>query len=385
MMPSRQSRRPDDRSPRNRRRLRAFAIGVIAVIIMTVLLALGQLGLHQVGPAAPAAGQRAAAASATRAPRDSSVRPAHWTVRSVDTMKLSRDTRKKQLSTAQIVALIRLDALLHVTHIAVDAYYDDPGYLARWAGVVRSFGLHVWFRAHWYAWENHRDASGTMSPHAYIAATRLFLQAHADLLRDGDIFDFCSEPENSPYWLRTYGPGWSWRNHTAKRAFNTFVRAGVGMAGSTLSNRGLGGVTVTDVSVNPSVALRLLSKPTVCRLGRVTLDVYPDGGTRDPVVAARRLLAQIARVHERWPVSIVLGEFGYARDFAVDDATQGRVLGAELHALATLPYVRGMNYWVDAGGPGYGGYTNLYRRAGGRDWVPRPAAAVVAAAYARAR
>jgi len=359
---------------------RATVLAIL--VILAALVAAGEFGWRHAGTSGPVAAGRTAV---SRPPHRARERPTRWIIRSVDTMKLSRDTRKKPLGVAQIAALIRLDARLHPTHVTVDVYYDDPGYLARWAGVIRSFGLHVWFRAHWYAWENHRDARGAMSPHAYIAATRRFLQTHAALLRNGDIFDFCPEPENGAYWLRTYGPGWSWRNPVAKHAFNTFVRAGIQMASSTLSNRGLAGVMVTAISVNPSIALRLLSQPTVDRLGRITLDVYPEGGARDPAIATRRLLAQIARVHARWQVPLVLGETGYARDIAVDDATQARVLAREFGALAALPYLQGMNYWVDAGGPGYGGYTNLYRRSGQGTWVPRSAATVLATTYAAAQ
>jgi len=304
-----------------------------------------------------------------------------WSIRSVDTMKLSRDTLKLQLTDAQIQAVVRLDARLHLTHVTSDVYYDDPIYLARWVKAIRAGGLHVWFRAHWYAWEDHRDRAGTMTPDGYVAATRGFLQAHAALLRNGDIFDFCPEPENGAYWRQIYGAGWSWRsNPAAKRDFNTFIRAGLYMARTTLANRGRAGVLVTVVSVNSSIAQRLLSKPTVRKLGRVTLDLYPEGTTHDPATAARRLIAEIEAVHRRWNVPILLGEQGYARDQEVDDATQARVLSAELAALARLPYLQGLNYWVDAGGRGYGGYTNLYRKVKG-GWQARPAAATLARAY----
>lgn len=304
-----------------------------------------------------------------------------WRIRSVDSMKLSRDTLRSPLSDAQIAADVALDATLHLTHIAVDVYYDDPAYMARWVRAVRRVGLHVWFRAHWYAWEDHRERRGDMDPRAYIAATRRFLQGHADLLQDGDIFDFCPEPENGAYWLQTYGDGWSWRNRAARSAFNTFIRSGIYMASTTLANRGRGGVLITVVSVNASIAERMLSKPTVERLGMITLDLYSEGRTRDPAVATGRVLAEIARVRRRWAVPILLGEHGYARDMRVDDATQARVLAAELLALGRVPYLLGQNYWVDAGGPGYGGYTNLYSRVGG-GWQRRPAATTLARAYA---
>ena len=304
-----------------------------------------------------------------------------WGIRAVDSMKLSRDTLKLQLSDAQIAAVVRLDARLHLTHVSVDVYFDDPLYLGRWVRAVRKLGLKVWFRGHWYGWEDHRERRGDLTPDLYIEATRRFLQEHATLLENGDIFDFCSEPENGAYWLRAFGNGWSWRNPAAKTAFNSFIRSGLYMASTTLGNRGRGGVLTTAISVNYSIATRMLSKPTVARLGMITLDLYPEGTTRDPATATRRLLGEIAQVRRRWLVPILLGEHGYARDMQVDDATQARVLAAELTALATLPYLLGINYWVDAGGPGYGGYTNLYRKAGAA-WQPRPSAEVLARAYA---
>jgi hypothetical protein len=297
-------------------------------------------------------------------------------------MKLSRDTLQDPLSDAQIAALIRLDVHLHLTHVTADVYYDDPSYLARWARAIHRAGLHVWFRAHWYAWEDHQGgrARGHMSPSAYLAATQRFLQQHAALFQNGDIFDFCSEPENGAYWRQTYGPGWSWRNQRARQAFNAFIRDGVAMATATLASLGHSAVMVRVVSVNDTVALGLLSAPTVHSLGLITIDLYPELTTRDPVVATQRLVAAIAAVHRRWGVPVLLGEHGYPRDMAVDDTTQARVLATELAVLTRLPYLIGLNYWVDAGGPGYGGYTNLYRRVRAT-WQPRPAAAVLAQAF----
>ena len=319
-----------------------------------------------------------------------------WRIRSVDTMKLSRDTLKAPLNDRQIAAVVRLDARLHLTNVTADVYYDAPDYMMRWVSAIRAAGLHVWFRAHWYAWENHRvsvvvrgrtrlaTVAGSMTPQAYIGATRLFLRQHTALFRNGDIFDFCPEPENGAYWLKKYGKGWSWHsNEAAKHAFNMFIRSGVRMAATTLANRGLGGVVVTAISVDSSIALRLLSAPTVTRLGMITLDLYPERRTSDPAVATSRLVSEIKSVHDRWGVPVLVGEHGYPRDKYVDDVTQARVLRAELAGVARLPYVLGLNYWVDAGGPGYGGYTNLYRLVNGA-WTIRPAAQILARAYAAA-
>jgi hypothetical protein len=297
-------------------------------------------------------------------------------------MKLSRDTLKHQLTDAQIAAVVSLDAGLHASYATVDVYYDDPVYMRRWVRAVRAARLRVWFRAHWYAWETHRETKGDMAPGEYIEATRRFLQQHSDLVQDGDIFDFCAEPENGAYWTDRYGSGWSWHgNALAKAAFNAFVRSGVHMAGTTLANRGKRQVLVTAISMNSSIAFRVLSSPTAKRLAMITLDLYPEGQTTNPAAAARAMVSEIETIHRRWHLPILIGEHGYARDRLVSDATQAAVLAAEFAAIERIPYVVGFNYWVDAGGVRYGGYTNLYTLRGGK-WTPRAAAAVVGRAFA---
>ena len=57
----------------------------------------------------------------------------------------------------------------------------------------------------------------------------------------------------------------------------------------------------------------------------------------------------------------------------VDDATQLKVLQAEFSAIAVLPYVQGMNYWVGPGSTTAGGYTYIIVNISGA-WVLRPAA-----------
>jgi hypothetical protein len=85
-------------------------------------------------------------------------------------------------------------------------------------------------------------------------------------------------------------------------------------------------------------------------------------------------------VHAHWEVPILIGEHGYSRDRQLSDTVQAAVLRAEIAALEQIPYLKGLNYWVDAGGPGYGGYTNLYRLVRGK-WTARQAASVLATAY----
>src|SRR6185312_7688663 len=72
-------------------------------------------------------------------------------------------------------------------------------------------------------------------------------------------------------------------------------------------------------------------------------------------------------------VPIVISEFGYNNQTNVDDNTQHLVIAAELSAMESLSYIQGLNYWVGAGGAGYGGYTNIFTGSHG-NWELRPAA-----------
>jgi hypothetical protein len=66
----------------------------------------------------------------------------------------------------------------------------------------------------------------------------------------------------------------------------------------------------------------------------------------------------------------------------VSDTVQASVLNAEFAAIerANYPWLKGWNYWVGAGGPGYGGNTNLMSGGAG-SWRARPASSIVSDFY----
>lgn len=124
-----------------------------------------------------------------------------------------------------------------------------------------------------------------------------------------------------------------------------------------------------------------LEAATVARMGRLTVDSYPEGTTTDPAAAAAARANELLAVEGAWGVPVVIGEMGYSNDLPVDDATQAAVLHAEFGALAGLPFLAGVNYWVGAGTNNSGGYTHLYSGGTGA-WGLRPAAAELDAFYA---
>jgi len=309
--------------------------------------------------------------------------PSPLLITSVDTMKESRDTETRPLSDAQITADISLTASLNPTYITVDTHWDYPDYMARWVAAIRAVGKHVWFRIHPNQWGNNNGVSGVMTPAAYQASEWAFIRAHPSLFQAGDILDPCPEPENGTYWQATYGSGWTaGAPNTATMAYNAFIRATTNIADAALRQAGIGGVITTIRSTNSFFATHsgALESATVARMGRVTVDSYPEGTTTDPATATSARVSQLAAIAQLWHVPVVIGEMGYSNKVVVDDATQDAVLKAEFAALSALPYLGGVNYWVGAGTDNSGGYTHLFSGSTGA-WTLRPAAADLAAFY----
>jgi len=307
-------------------------------------------------------------------------------IASVDTMKESMDTVNNQLTDVQIADDVNLAATLNTTHITVDTFYDYPGYMQRWVNAIRKTGKHVWFRPHFNAWQGQNGAAATMTPTQYENAEQSFILAHASLFQSGDIFDPCPEPEESPYWVRTWGASWSWQNapNAGTDEYNTFILATTTIADTAFHHVGISGVVTTIHSMTAYFWERptALYDTTVKQLGVVAVDTYPDNTTTDPTTAAKARTDELAVIESVRQVPIVNAELGYntASTSIVDDSTQNTVLKAELQAISQLNYVVGMNYWVGAGSSKIDG-TRLFNGSSGH-WILRPAAYTVAAYYA---
>lgn len=307
-------------------------------------------------------------------------------IASLDTMKESMDTLNNRLSPAQIAESVNLTASLNVNYVTVDTPYDYPDYALQWADAIRAAGKHVWFRMSWDAWLGIYNTPATMTPAAFEQATRSFILAHPGLFRSGDIFDICPEPEQGRYWAATYGPSWDWSPappNAATREYNAFVRDGSTIAAAAFQQIGVSGVFTTIRSMNPFIIEHDLEPATVSMLGRLTADSYPEGSTSDPATATALRLAELRAMEAAWPVPIILGEMGYSTAALVSDSVQEPVLKAEFAALAAVPYLTGLNYWVGAGyqAPDRYNGTVLFTGTTGA-WTLRPAAYDLASFFA---
>lgn len=346
------------------RRPRRHALIPLVLLFATIVAV--ALGLTFLGPNAP------------------SVRPfpGPFFIASIDTMKESMDTDApgRQLNDGEIASDVGAAGRLGGTHITVDTYWDYPGYMGHWVAAVRATGKHVWFRLHPSAWEGDNGMVASLAPTDYLRLEQDFIASHSSLFRPGDILDPCPEPENSPYWRKVYGPGWT-SQRAAADAYNNFIEQTTNIAQRALRHAGVRGVATTIRSTSAWFALHpaILYPSTIAHLGVITVDSYPDGASLDPANAARARVLELDAIERVRRVPVVLGEMGYSTRMLVDDATQQAVLAAEFVALRPLPYLVGVNYWVGAGSARYDG-TRLFAGVPG-NWSLRPAAHEVAAFY----
>ena len=78
-----------------------------------------------------------------------------WQVRSVDTMKFSRDLAREKLNdevfNLVIEEQVKNISQIGATHVAIATPYDEEflPFLRRWVNLARNYGLKVWFRGNW--------------------------------------------------------------------------------------------------------------------------------------------------------------------------------------------------------------------------------------------
>ncbi len=129
-----------------------------------------------------------------------------WEVRSVDTMKTSRDLAREKLHDISydqiIVRDLKLIKDLGANYVAIDTPYDEEfiPYLTRWVKHAREQGLKVWFRGNFSEWEGWFGYPKNMTPQEHIRRTAQFIESHSDIFEDGDAFDPCPECENAQWW-----------------------------------------------------------------------------------------------------------------------------------------------------------------------------------------
>ena len=289
-----------------------------------------------------------------------------WAVRSIDTMKYSRDLAREKAGDpsfdAIIDAQVKAIAQTGASHVAIATPYDEEftPFLARWVAAARKYNLKVWFRGNAAGWEKWFDyPSITRAEHINLVSK--FIILNQALFQTDDIFTPCPECENG-------GPGDPRSNGdvVGHRQFliDSFVSATQAFELVQKS------VRVGYNSMNYDVALAVMDPATTQGVGGiVAIDHY--------VASPTKMVADITKLKAMSGGQIFLGEFGAPIPDLNGKMTQNQQaewLGEVLDQLVINQSVVGLNYWVNVGGS-----TQLWDSSG----TPRIAVATLSAYYTR--
>lgn len=284
-----------------------------------------------------------------------------WQIKSIDTMKYSRDLSSEKLNTRNFESVIdsQLEAIssLNANYAAIGTPYDEKfiPMLTKWVKSARKQNLKVWFRGNfsgWEGWFGKKRNSITREEHTQL--TRDLIRNNSDLFENGDIFSSCPECENGgPGDPRSSGDVEGHRNFLVSErnaALEEFQKIGKK-------------ITVLD-SMNFDVAKLVMDKETALAMGNiVAIDHY--------VETPQKLAQDIDDLANATGANIFLGEFGVPipdihGNFS-EEAQAVWIVDA-LNLISKKESVIGVNYWVAVGGS-----TSLFKD----DLKPKKASEVI--------
>jgi hypothetical protein len=271
----------------------------------------------------------------------------YWEIRSVSTMKESKDRVCGPRTRSFIDQWMATAVDLGANYVAIETPYDDPAcasaltYTREWTNSARAHGLRVWHRHMPLAFEGIYDTPKDPSKN-YIAMITDYIRTNPELFMPGDIFTPTPEPQNGGVRHVTYCSQGVCQFDDAAH-FNRWLReaiieserafADIGMAGQVrVGYYGFDGFVAWG-SKNPDWN-GILEDRTVEVMGNITIDHYPEtiGDTMEN--ALNELTA-------RYPgVPIVIGEWG-----SIENRTNLIEQINSAMTAAMRPEVIGFNYW----------------------------------------
>ncbi len=287
-----------------------------------------------------------------------------WSFRSIDTMKYSRDVAREKLVDAKFRDVIDQQVKdiseTGASHVAIATPYDEEFYpfLKAWVDAARKYKLNVWFRGNFSGWEKWFDYPKiTRSEH--LQKTREFIEKHAELFKDGDVFTACPECENG-------GPGDPRQNGDVD-GHRQFLIDEYLMT-SDLFRKQKKQIVTNYNSMNGDVARLIMDKNTAKALGGiVAIDHY--------VSTPQKLADDIVNISRQSDAKIILGEFGAPIpdiNGKLTEEEQAKWINEAMKKLVSLPELEGLNYWVNTGGS-----TELWDQSG----RPRKAVSIISQFY----
>lgn len=266
-----------------------------------------------------------------------------WIIKSIDTMKYSRDLSQEKLEDEsfdnEISSQIKAIKSLNANYAAIGTPYDEKfiPILSRWVNTARKNNLKIWFRGNFSGWEGwFGKGKGSISREEHTNLLKSFIKNNPDLFKDGDIFSPCPECENG-------GPG-DPRIAADVASYRKFL---IDERNAALDEFGKLGkrITVLD-SMNFDVARLVMDKETAQAMGNiVAIDHY--------VKTPQKLSDDVDFLQKQSGAQIFLGEIGVPIPDIhghLSSEDQAKWMEEALAMLSSKKEVIGLNYWVAVGG-----------------------------------
>lgn len=264
-----------------------------------------------------------------------------WNVRSIDTVKYSRDLASEKLKDLsfdeQIDIQVKNIAQTGATHIAIGTPYDAKfmPFMKKWVVAARKNRLRVWFRGNLSGWEGWFEYK-KIDRVAHIKGIEEFILSNPDIFEDGDILTTCTECENG-------GPGDPRMNGDVE-GHRRFLIEEYTVSQKAFEKIGKK-VASNYYSMNGDVAKLIMDKETTKSLdGIIVIDHY--------VKTKERLNKDITEIAERSGGKVVLGEWGAPIPDIhgkMTEAQQATSIAEAFELLASNPHLIGVNYWTNMG------------------------------------
>jgi len=283
-----------------------------------------------------------------------------WQVKSIDTMKYSRDLTGEKLNDPTFDKTIEIQvkniAGLGATHVALGTPYDERfiPYLSRWVAAARRNNLKVWFRGNFSGWEGWFGYEKNLTREGHLELMREFVNKNGGLFENGDLFTPCPECENG-------GAGDPRRTGDVE-GFRTFLIEEFQAAN--VEFRKIGKNVRTVGSANYDVASLIYNEQTANAVGDlIVIDHY--------VKSPQELAEDIRSLNQKSQAKILLGELGVPIPDIhgkLTEEEQAAWIKEALELISRQEEVIGINYWVS-----HGGSTAIFKN----DNNPKPAAEVL--------
>lgn len=266
-----------------------------------------------------------------------------WQIKSVDTMKYSRDLAMAKKDDVNFESVIDVQMRnihnMGANYVAIGTPYDSEfvPYMRKWIAAARRYELKIWFRGNFAGWEGWFGQQRNLSRDEHIAKTVEFIRNNPDIFANGDIFTPCPECENG-------GPG-DPRFQTDVEGYREFMIAERDAVNKEFSTLGLRLFTNFN-STNFDVAQVVYDPATLAAMDNlIVVDHYVD--------QPADLATHASQLSKSTGAKIMLGEVGAPIaniTGGMNEDEQAQWVEDALRSIAKERAIIGMNWWVNVGG-----------------------------------